>query len=343
MANPFTERSRITDPAKFAGRWREVSMVFERLERRRPVMLAGQPGVGKSSTLTHVAQSAGAVLELPTLASFFIDLAAMPDAATVYRLLARDLGGRGDAPEDLLAALRRAGRPAIVCLDRADTAIAAGWGEGLLERMARIARASVPSEVGGIAAAGENLHDLMLVAAGGASPPALSEPFAAVGLGALAPAEVRLLAEAYLDEGGVQFSQGELRELAALSAGHPAYLQRAAFHLYEAHTRPDYDWRAAYLGEARERPIPGAPLPPEAFRGEGDAAREESIYGQGAPPAGVARQPELHVEGVGALASALLPPIVALLVYQLGAGWLAAVAVLVLGYAAVVLLTRRQR
>ncbi|MGB9633664.1 MAG: AAA family ATPase, partial [Chloroflexaceae bacterium] len=60
--NPFTQRERITDPERFAGRWREVGMVFERIEARRPVLLTGARGTGKSSLLTHVGQSAGAVL-----------------------------------------------------------------------------------------------------------------------------------------------------------------------------------------------------------------------------------------------------------------------------------------
>lgn len=340
--NPFTERSRITDPAKFTGRWREVGMVFERLERRHPVMVAGAPGVGKSSLLTHVAQSAAAVLELPTLASFFIDLAAMPDAATVYRLLARDLGGRGDTAADLATALGRVGRPVIVCLDSVETAMANGWGEDLLERLARLARASAPAYAGGLAAPGEGLHDLLLVAATNGTPPILAEPFATVSLGAMASAEVRLLAEAYLEESAVQFSAAELRTLAALSAGHPAYLQRAAYHLYEAHARPGYDWRAAYLAEAREQPVPGSPLPPEAFRGEGEAAREESSYGEGGAAPAPARQPDLTIDGGGALAAALLPPILALLIGQLSGSWLAGLAVLVAGYTIVALTTRRR-
>ena len=38
--NPFTERGRITDPSRFAGRWSELSLLFERLESSRPL-----PGV----------------------------------------------------------------------------------------------------------------------------------------------------------------------------------------------------------------------------------------------------------------------------------------------------------
>ena len=49
--NPFIERGRITDPGRFAGRWSELSLIFERLEASRPVLISGPPGIGKSSLL----------------------------------------------------------------------------------------------------------------------------------------------------------------------------------------------------------------------------------------------------------------------------------------------------
>jgi hypothetical protein len=338
--NPFTERTRITDPNRFTGRWRELGMVFERLENRRPVLITGAPGVGKSSLLTHVHQSAAAVLELPDLASFFLDLAVLPDAAAVYGLLTRAMGFRGDTLADLENALARLRRTVVVCLDNADGAIAAGWGEDLLERLARLARRSVPLDPDGIAPPGAGLFDLGLIAAAGAEAPPLSEPFAQVRLGAIAASEVRLLTEAYLDETGVEFTARELRELAELSAGHPAYLQRAAFHLFEARQNPGYRWRAAYLAEARERPVPGAPLPPEVFRGEGDSARDEGAAVS--LEEGEERTPpeQMALGRPGDLLAAVAPLVVALLVLQLGGGWAVALAVLVAGYAVGWLLLR---
>lgn len=337
--NPFTERSRITDPARFTGRWRELGMLFERLEARRPVMLTGAPGVGKSSLLTHVHQSAAAVLELPDLASFFVDLAVLPDAATALGLLNRAMGYRGDSLADFERAIAGLGRSVLVCLDGADAALAAGWGEELLERLARLARRSVPLDPDGMAPPGAGLFDLLVVAAAGAAPPALSEPFAQVRLGAIAASEVRLLAEAYLDESGVEFTGAELRELGELSAGHPAYVQRAAYHLFEARTRPGYAWRAAYLAEARERPVPGAPLPPEVFRGDGDGARDEG--GEPLEPGEARRAPELMATGHPAdLIAAVAPLVAGLLTLQLSGSWPVAAAVLVAGYLAGWLLLR---
>jgi hypothetical protein len=343
--NPFTERSRITDPARFTGRWREVGMVFERLETRRPVMVTGAPGSGKSSLLTHVAQSAATVLELPDLAAFYLDLSLLPDAATAYRLVIRELGGRGDGVAELETWLTRFRRTTLLCLDEAGAAVAAGWGAELLEPLARLARRSVPIDPDGDSPRGPGLFDLMIVAAAGQAAPPLSEPFAGVRLGALSASEVRLLTEAYLDESEVAFSGAELRELAALSVGHPAYLQRAAYQLFEAKTRraagqPGHDWRAAYLAEARERPVPGAPLPDEVFRGEGEAAGAEAAYGEPAAEQRPGLPPSVRLEGPGPLLAAVAPLLAALVTLQASGSWAAALLVLAAGYGVAALALR---
>ncbi|NTW01265.1 MAG: hypothetical protein HGA19_08115, partial [Oscillochloris sp.] len=198
--NPFIERSRITEPAHFTGRWREVSLVFERIERRRPIMVTGASGVGKSSLITHVAQSATTVMEIPGMRSLFLDLAVLPDAPTCIELIVRALGGQGQTIAALELALAERGNTVLISMDNADSAIAAGWGADLLERLARLARRSVPVYPGGLAPTGAGEFDMLLVTAAGREPPILSEPFATVTLGAIATSEVRLLCEAYLDD-----------------------------------------------------------------------------------------------------------------------------------------------
>jgi hypothetical protein len=259
-ANPFTERSRILAAERFVGRWAELSLLFSALESNRPVFVSGSPGIGKSSLLTHIVASASANFEQPDLRAFFLRLDGGGGATDVYRVLISALGGRGDATAALEVMLLDQRAPVVLCLDDVDTAIAAGWGEGLLEALARIGR-------GGM---------LKLVAALDGPPPALSERFSIVRLGAFAPPELRLLAEAYLEDTGVAFSAADLQQIAALSAYHPAYVQRAAFHLFRNKVDPTYDWRAAYLTEAREQPVPGAPLPPAVFEGAAAEFFEES-------------------------------------------------------------------
>jgi AAA domain len=304
--NPFTERGRITEPRRFAGRWAELSLIFERLEAGKPVLVGGAPGIGKSSLLTHIVQSAAVNLELPELRAFYLDLASAESSAQVYRTIAEALGERGDTSAALEVALVAGGDPVLICLDNAQGSIDAGWGEGLLEALARIAR-------GG---------SLLLVVAVGANVPQLSERFATISLGALAQTEVRLLIEAYLDDTEVSFTPAELHEIARLSAGHPAYVQRAAYHLFQSKIDPSVDWRIAYLLEARERPVPGAPLPPAVFEGQGQGRMAQSGYGSGEyTGAGQAPQ-QLQLPETPAVLPILSSLLVALLVLALGGGLL---------------------
>jgi hypothetical protein len=265
LTNPFTERGRITTAERFAGRWGELSLIFERLEAGRPVLIAGGPAIGKSSLLTHIMQSAAVNLEIPELRAYYLDLQSAEDAAQIYATLAGALGQRGDTLAALELGLVAAGDPVLVCLDNAQQALAAGWGEGLLEALARVARG----------------RQLFLVVAMDGAPPLLSERFAMIKLGALAQTEVRLLIATYLDGTGVDFTPQELRAIADLSGAHPAYVQRAAYYLFQSKLDPSLDWRAAYRAEVRARPIPGAPLPPAVFQGGEGSRGGQSSYSDG--------------------------------------------------------------
>jgi hypothetical protein len=340
-ANPFTERGRITNPAKFIGRWREVSLIFDQIERRRPVLIGGSPGIGRSSLLTHVAQSAGAVLEIPDLIALYLDLAVLDDAAAAYRLISRELGVRGAGAADVETGLERAAHPVLITLDNAQSAIAAGWGVDLLERLARLARRSLPRYAGGVASGLADGFDLILVATHTGTPPALSEPFAVVGLGALAAPEARLLIEAYLEGTDVEFSSATIYELSRLSAGHPAYLQRAAYHRFIAAQDPSYDWKAHYFAEARERPVPGAPLPPEAFAGDGTSG-ENAVYGELEGVETKESAPLPTSGGIAPLFTALIPLLIGLGTLQLTGNWLIAALALGAGYAIAALLQRQK-
>src|SRR6185503_10129967 len=114
VSNPFTERGRITDPLRFAGRWSELSLIFERLESGRPVFLVGSAGVGKSSLLTHIVQSAAVNLEENELCAFYLDLRPAPGLAEVYRVVVEALGQRGDTLAALELALVAAEAPVLL-------------------------------------------------------------------------------------------------------------------------------------------------------------------------------------------------------------------------------------
>jgi hypothetical protein len=326
--NPFTQRGRITDPSRFAGRWSELSLLFERIETSRPVLIIGSPGIGKSSLLTHVTQAAAVNLEMPDLRAYYLDLRGAESATEIYRTVATALGQPGDTLAVLELALLEARTPVMLCLDNAQGPLAEGWGEALLESLARVARGAA----------------LYLVVATEGTPPPLSEPFAIIRLGALAQTEVRLLVEAYLDDDEITFTPAEMRQLIELSAAHPAYVQRAAYHLYQSKLDPSIDWRVAYLLEARERPIPGAPLPPAIFEGRrnndqvaqsgyGDVSSEQS-------PSGPLQLPLPDAAPILILLAALVS---ALLAYLISGSLLFAIAAAIAGAVVAALWPRLRR
>jgi hypothetical protein len=298
-SNPFTERGRITDPGRFAGRWSELSLLFERLEAGRPVLIAGSPGIGKSSLITHVMQAAAVNLELPDLRAYYLDLRGAESAAEIYRTVAAALRQPGDTLAALELALLAADTPVLLCLDNAQGPLEQGWGAELLEALARVARGA----------------DLFLVVAIEGALPLLSEPFATLRLGALAQTEVRLLIESYLDGDEITFTPAELRQLIELSAAHPAYVQRAAYFLYQSKLDPSLDWRSAYLAEARVRPIPGAPLPPAVFEGGRRNQMPQSGYGDVAGEASVNIPRQLPLPDATPILIVLVPLIIAPLLY----------------------------
>ncbi len=333
-SNPFTERGRIAATERFIGRWRELSVVFDRLEQGRPVLISGAAGIGKSSLLTHIAQSAAVNLERPDLYTCYLDLAPLASAEELYETLARAVGSRAHSVGALEIALLQNDAPLLLCLDRCEVAVAAGWGAAVLDELARLSLRSaahpttspIPAIDGVPFVPALPPTDLMLllvgVLAGSAEATPLNAPFVRISLGGFAPAEVRLLTDAYLDASGVRFTADDLRELSNLSLNHPAYLQRAAYHLFIARNgNPAYDWRAAYLAEAAERPITGAPLPPGVFVGEPPVFSWSSFAGEYG-----GQRPRIEVPQTGDLADLgrlLVPAIGGLLAWQVAGNlWL---------------------
>jgi AAA domain len=325
QSNPFTERGRITDPGRFAGRWSELSLLFERLEAGRSVLIAGPPGIGKSSLLTHVTQAAAVNLELPDLRAYYLDVRGADSAAEIYRTLATALGQPGESLAALELALLALGMPVLLCLDNAQGPLESGWGAAMIEALARVARGA----------------DLFLVVATEGALPLLSEPFATLRLGALAHTEVRLLVETYLDGDQIAFTPAELRQLIELSAAHPAYIQRAAYHLYQSKLDPSLDWRSAYLTEARVRPVPGAPLPPAIFEGEQRSQVAQSGYGDvsSAQPSNTPHQ--LPLPDAAPILILLVPLILALALYLLSGSLPLSLAAALVGLVAAALWSHR--
>lgn len=263
LSNPFTERGAIENPERFAGRWAELSQVFESLEGIRPALLCGSPSIGKSSLLIHIAQSAALHFEELAMRSFYLDMANASEPGIVYGSIVKALGFRGDSLASVEVSLLEEEVPPLVALDNVHKLFEHEWGERVFEALARLHRA----------------HKLYLVGAMNGRPPQLSEPITTISLGAMAATEIRLLASAYLDqELDIDFSPNEYNEVARLTLAHPAYVQRAFYHLFESKRNPNYNWRKAYLTEAKDQPVPGAPLPPSVFEGVSNMRMPDGSY-----------------------------------------------------------------
>jgi hypothetical protein len=340
VANPFTEHGRITNPERFVGRWRELSLIFDQIDARKPVMVAGVGGIGRSSLLTHIVQSASTVLEQPTLEAIYVDMAVLPNSEAFFSMLTEALGNSGAQASAFEFALLEQGVPVLLALDNAQHAIEAGWGDYALESLARIERRSTPTPSYAIETRTGAIDLIVVVAVRGSAIP-LSEPFVQLTLGAFASSEVRLLAEAYLFETGVSFEPRELNELWEMSKGHPAYLQRAAFHLYRAKTEAGYDWRAAYRAELRENPLPDAPLPPGVFEGGNhssyEGVYEDEVLGKEGPKLDMR-----SVSGVDTILGLGLSIAAGLLAWQLSTNLALGALVLLLGVVLVLALQRKR-
>ena len=326
VSNPFIQRGQISDPRYFSGRWSELSLVFQAIESSRPVFIVGSPGIGKSSLLKHITQSAALNLERFDLRSFYLDLAPATAASGVYDVIIRALGRNGHSLVALDTALANSGGPVMLCLDNGDAVAETEWGAAMLDDLVRLARAG----------------RLMLVVAQNTAPPIFSERVVSVRLGAFAAAEVRLLTDIYLEGTGVQFTPRNLQQLYRLSQGHPVYLQRAAYHLFEAKLQPEYSWLQRYREEAYDQPIPGAPLPPAVFEGAdggiGVFSDAEDVA-QAAPDL----PPRFDLESSGGALFYALPLILGALLFLFTQNiWLAALLAFV-GLAVVIVLRQRRR
>jgi len=152
--------------------------------------------------------------------------------------------------------------------------------------------------------------------------------------------EVRLLVDTYLDSGEITFTPAEVRQLIELSAAHPAYVQRAAFHLFQSKLDPSVDWRTAYLVEARSRPIPGAPLPPAIFEGQPRDLAEQSSYGEVADARAATGPQQLALPEARPVLALIVPLLIVTLLFLLTGNWTIALVAAVAGLVAAALWLR---
>ncbi|KPV49899.1 hypothetical protein SE17_30015, partial [Kouleothrix aurantiaca] len=119
---------------------------------------------------------------------------------------------------------------------------------------------------------------------------------------------------------------------------------RAAFYLFQSKTGGSPDWQAAYRAEVRERPVPGAPLPPAVFEGGKLAGVAQSSYGASAEGGQGKAGPNQHaLPEVAGLAGVAVGLVVFLLVFLVSRSWLIALLAGVAGLVVMALQLRNRR
>lgn len=282
LRNPFFSRQRITDPALFHGRQRELEALYSAIATHQSRSLVGERKLGKSSLLSVLAQPATAErfgLDPERLVFLYLDLEGMASARREdfwLELLDRlcsalppgdlcDQAGRlADGGEMRFTTLRRllrrirdAGLDLVLALDE-------------FEGLARNPNftpdfygelRSLAGEMGVVylTASKRGLYDLTYHHSATLSSPFFNI-FSEMPLGLLPAGEARgLLAGISALGQGPAFCEEEIDLALELAGPHPFFLQIAGFYLYELSSRgrphaPDaYDQAARrYTAEAED-------------------------------------------------------------------------------------------
>lgn len=230
--NPFTETLAVQDPQRFIGRTAELRRLRTLLEGGS-VSLIGEPKIGKSSLLWQLKVTWPGTVIGP------IDVQGLVSRRDFYARLAEELHAAGTAWRDVRSALLHA--EVVLLLDELD---AHGAQVVTYEDLGRLR--SVCGENRGchiVTVSRRPLKELYPDAGRGSPPYNFLSPLT---LGPLTDAEAqRLLAHPWSPQVPA-FAPDATQQLLALAGRHPFWLQRAAFHRYEAQLDPEYAWEAAF-------------------------------------------------------------------------------------------------
>ena len=268
IRTPFFNRQRITDPAYFIGRQRELERLYSAIATQQCVSIVGERKLGKSSLLTHLTDAATlrsfgfdpahylfVYLDLEGLASarrddFWIELldpiaTRLPAgdlAQTVQRLL--DAGDvRFLTVRRALRRIRDAGFQLVLMLDE-------------FESLARNAQfepdfygelRSLAGELGSVilTASKRSLYDLTYEHSSTLSSPFFNI-FSELPLGLLSDEDARSILIELAKRADQAFCADEVQFAIELAGPHPFFVQVAGQHLYDTPGR-------------------GAPRPPEIY------------------------------------------------------------------------------
>ena len=128
----------LRDARTFVGRWGELQILMNAIDRRRPAMVVAPPQSGKSSLLFHAVAAGGVLLDHDKLAAFYIDMAEFPNLDAVQTTIAEAFAPAGTP---WLQAILRPDTAPLLVFDNIDAPQHAAQREEWLAQLANEAAA----------------------------------------------------------------------------------------------------------------------------------------------------------------------------------------------------------
>jgi hypothetical protein len=222
-ANPFCDRGRIRDVARFFDRQRLVRELRQMLAAGNSVSLEGEPQIGKSSLLYYLyaTREAG----LPESTVLYLDMQGVLDEADFCAEILEGLG----QPSGDLRVLRRVlrSRRVVLLLDEVERLRDPAFSP----RLHDLLRAMAQEETLKLAVASRRPLTQVFPPSSDTSP--FHNIFIERRVGAFTAQDGRELMLSRLDGSGVTFTEAEIADIVTTSRGHPARLQELACALFD--------------------------------------------------------------------------------------------------------------
>ena len=259
---PF-ETQMLRDATLFVGRWGELQLVMQAIDKRRPVLVVAPPQSGKSSLLFHAVAAGGILLDHDDLPAFYLDMAEFPDIEAVETTIAEAFAPAGTP---WLQAILRPDTAPLLAFDNIDAPQFAPHRDAW---MAQVAGESAAGRLRVIAAA--SLLD------------AVPSPWEQIHLGPVGQSFLREYLDVCIPD-GPHPDRADQTYMVAHARGHVGTLIVILTLWYRAQRQADLDWRA--LAAALTPPQPVQPTSaPYVQADESPGTTTDPIGGESPMPA----------------------------------------------------------
>ena len=238
LSNPFTESIAIQDSARFIGRAAELRRLLVLLQGGS-VSLQGEPKIGKSSLLRHLARNWQGQVIGP------LDCHSLQDREDFYEQLAEALALDNDSWKTIRKALNKSN--VLFLLDELDVAPGCGITYADLALFRSICEKNQGFKM--VTVTRTPLKEVFPDTGRGSPAFNFLVPFT---VGTFNEEEARQLLTHPWAPGAPLFDAETCEELLTLTGCHPYLLQRAAYYRFESLADPTYDWLAGYRQEMEQ-------------------------------------------------------------------------------------------